>query len=116
MILFIAGMDTTGTPKYDLFIKYKLINIATLTVFAVNNLAEHVNVKEKLMKEIEEKLPQDNYTFDQVRDLEYLNAFVKETLRITSSVAGVIPRHVIKDTKIGHINVRKGDMVLLTIK
>jgi cytochrome P450 len=34
-------------------------------------------------------------------------------LRITSSVTGVFPRVAIKDTKVGHINIRKGDLVNL---
>jgi cytochrome P450 len=41
-----------------------------------------------------------------------LNAFVKESLRITSSVAGIFPREAIRDTKIGHIKIKKGDLVL----
>jgi cytochrome P450 len=40
-----------------------------------------------------------------------LNAYIKECLRISSSVAGVFPRQAIKDTKIGHIKIRKGDLV-----
>jgi cytochrome P450 len=44
--------------------------------------------------------------------MEYLNAFIKESLRITSSVTGIIIRTALKNTKIGHLNIKKGDTVI----
>ena len=82
-----------------------------MTVFAIDHIARDDKVRKKLEEELEQKLPLTDFTYEQVKELEYLNAVVKECLRISSPANGVFFRLALVDTKIGHINIRKGDLV-----
>ncbi|KAJ7798601.1 cytochrome P450 monooxygenase pc-3 [Mycena olivaceomarginata] len=83
--ILVAGRDTTA---------------ATLT-FAVYMLAEHSDVAARLRKEVlavvgNARMP----TYDDVRGMKYLRAFINETLRLYPPVPGDKPLYVTPNTKV----------------
>lgn len=59
-------------------------------------LAQNPNVEEKVRKEIELVFPGalkiENITYDNLKKLTYFDDIMKETLRMYSPNAGIIPR------------------------
>ncbi|KAJ3514971.1 hypothetical protein NLJ89_g2053 [Agrocybe chaxingu] len=100
--LLVAGRDTTG---------------CTLT-FAFYMLAEHPEVARRLREEVFEQVgPTNRPTYDNLRDMRYLRAFVNEVLRLyppvpfdsrttttpavlTSKAPGSKPYYIPKDTRV----------------
>lgn len=75
----IAGSDTTSNTSCALLF----------------HCLQHPNVVRKLQAELDAALPNhDVPTFDQVRDLPYLDAVIQETLRIHSTSSQGLPRVV----------------------
>ncbi|TFK64703.1 cytochrome P450 monooxygenase pc-3 [Pluteus cervinus] len=69
--ILLAGRDTTAN---------------TLT-FAVYMLAEHPDIMQKLREEIISKVgPSKRPTYDDIKDMKYLRAFINETLRLYPAV------------------------------
>lgn len=64
--LFIAGHETT----------------AAMLTWVFYLLTEHPDIKEKLVAEIEEKVGKTQIQFEQLADLPFLDAVLKETLRL----------------------------------
>ncbi|KAF8892245.1 cytochrome P450 monooxygenase pc-3 [Infundibulicybe gibba] len=80
--ILLAGRDTTAN---------------TIT-FAIYMLSEHPNILKRLRSEILEKIGSSRRpTFDDMRDLKYLRAFINETLRLYPSVPFNV-RTTVKDT------------------
>jgi cytochrome P450 len=67
IVMFIAGHDTTSTAlSYELYV-----------------LGKHPHIQEKVLAEIEEKIPKDREaTVEEIDSLEYMNMFIKESLRM----------------------------------
>jgi cytochrome P450 len=65
--MFIAGHDTTSTAlSYELYV-----------------LGKYPHIQEKVLAEIEEKIPKDREaTVEEIDSLEYMNMFIKESLRM----------------------------------
>ena len=94
---FVAGMDTTG-------------HTAGMAVYF---LSQHPEVKEKLIKEIDSvwdgKAP---ITLETMQKMEYMHAFLEETLRMATPAPGTFPRVALQDHYLKDIPVKKGTIVM----
>jgi len=88
-LFFLAGHETT----------------ATILSWVCSVLATQPEVFEKARKEVLEKVPDDEFTYDALKDLTYIDALIKETLRLHPPVTLIANRYVTKDTVIGNIRV-----------
>ena len=99
--IVLAGMDTTG---------HQLAWILAM-------LASHPRVVEKLLEEMEEHGLYGPHSrdaqFDDLVELKYLNAVIKEGMRIASTTTGTFPRFVERDMEIMGYQVPKGTVVLV---
>lgn len=95
-----AGTDTT----------------AHLLAFALILLSKNPDKLEILNKEIEENINQLNdYNYDKLQQLSYLNAVLKETLRLNAPVPSLIQRKALNDHKLGNILIKKGTIVNISL-
>ncbi|CAN7993828.1 unnamed protein product [Ixodes hexagonus] len=84
-----AGFDTT----------------ASAAAFCLYLLGNHSDVQEKLHEELDRVFAHDvdrPVTLDDLRDLQYLDCVIKETLRLYPSVP-IVARNIEEDMKIGNI-------------
>ncbi|KAL0483493.1 cytochrome P450 [Acrasis kona] len=100
IIMFIAGHDTTSN---------------SLT-YAMYSMCKYPDTQEKLYNEIIEKIGANKVpTVEQIHQLEYLNMFLKENLRLNAPVHLPPPRILSEDTELGHLKLKKGLMVNINI-
>jgi len=83
---FLAGHETT----------------ATAISWICSILATHPEVQEKARKEAFEKIP-DSFTYDNLKELNYIEGLIKESLRMNPPVTNLLGRHVSKDTTLNNI-------------
>ena len=99
IIFFMAGYDTMT---------------ATLAT-AGYALATNPAVQEKLYNEFEsEEVDPDNYDYDTIGSLKYLDAFVSEVLRFYTPVPR-IERKAIEDCYLGDIPIQKDTIVIIPV-
>lgn len=92
MVMFLAGTDTTSHVIHNLMLQ----------------LAWYPEVKKKLEQELKTFIKEDNdFTYDQINNLKYLDNVVKETLRVNTPAPGIMPRQ-----PIGKENVQIGDLII----
>jgi len=93
---FIAGMDTT----------------AQTAAMAMYYMAAYPDSREKIELEMKKfyKSPQEA-KLSEIQKMEYLEAFLKELLRVASPVPGLLLREAVDDHEIGSIKVKKGTLV-----
>ncbi|CAD5228843.1 unnamed protein product [Bursaphelenchus okinawaensis] len=96
-VFLVAGYDTTA-------------NVLNFTTFY---LAQNPKVQEKLRAEIEEICVDETPTYEQLNQLRYADAVMKETLRLTPIASPALARLCSQDTVVGDkkIPVKKGDCV-----
>lgn len=94
---FLAGMDTTG----------HLLTMATYYL--------HFNpsYKTRLMEEIDRAFDGNNTTLERLGSMEFMTAFIKETLRLATPATGVLDRKIVKDHKLGEYDLKKGSYITL---
>ncbi|MFC7096236.1 cytochrome P450 [Halobaculum marinum] len=95
--LLLAGHETT----------------ALSLTFTFHLLARHPEVETKLLDELEAELGDDPAGFDTVRDLEYLDKVVTESMRILPPVHGIL-REPTEDVVLGGYRVPAGTPVSLS--
>ena len=97
IMLYVAGTDTTGH----------------WIAHALHLLLKHPAAKEKLLAEIKEtpNLEDEKIDWETLHKMPYLNAILKETLRLKPPVADIGQRLVIKDFKLEDIWVKKGTVL-----
>ncbi|ORE01264.1 cytochrome P450 [Rhizopus microsporus var. microsporus] len=82
-------------------------------------LATHPNIQEKARKEVLSVLgddPEDIIPTDkELKQMDYLNNCIKETMRINPPTSGNLPRVASRDTHIGNIFIPKGTMINLEL-
>jgi len=105
-VFFIAGHDTTAN------------SVACALCYIANN----PKIQEKLHKEITDVLgPSDATTgtpiptLEESKNMKYLNAIIKETMRLNPSVEQLPPREVTKETIMGPYTLPVGVNVILSI-
>ena len=97
-ILFLAGTDTTGH----------------LLGHLVYVLGKHPEVYKTLMEELGKNSNAiEKNDFDVIRNLEYLNAVIKEGLRYVTPASEAFGRVAIKDHKLGDLFIKKGTNIVL---
>lgn len=70
-------------------------------------LSVHLNVQEKLRKELRGLKPED-ITYKSITSLEYLNDVIKETFRHYDYMVTTFPRVVVNDHELGDLKLKKG--------
>ena len=75
------------------------------------NLLQNIDVQEKLREELRSQIPfVDNLTYDDISKCKYLDAVIKETLRIHSPVP-LTNRQNNKSVVIGKYNIPAGTLI-----
>ena len=98
MIFLTAGFETTANT------------IGSMICLLANNPEE----QEKIVTEINDQLGSDEITHDNIQVLDYLEACIKETLRMCPPVVEVF-RHCSKDTEIKGLKIKKGTKIQMPI-
>ena len=97
---FLAGMDTTGH----------------LLTFATYFFLKHPECQEKLMKEANNLCTDPSkLTLDEINQMDYMTAFIKECLRVTPPATILFHRTAMEDHNIGSIKVKKGTEVNIAL-
>jgi len=91
-VFFIAGHDTT----------------ATALTFAIYALAKHPDVQEKSRKEVQQVLGNEEQTFENLQNLQYLQMVIQETMRMYPPVGNTTLRETEKNIQIGDYKIPKG--------
>ena len=86
----LAGTDTTSN----------------LLIMANYLLAQYPKVQDKLREEV--KSFNGEITYEMLSKMEYLNAVIKETLRLYGPADGIFPRVATEDVTIGDVPIKKG--------
>lgn len=96
IILFSAGTETTG-------------HLLAYTVLLLEkNPSKYLN----LMREIEENSTKLDYkNYDTIKNLEYLNSVIKESLRMLNPAGDILYRQANQNHKLGNIFIKKGTNV-----
>lgn len=89
---FTAGTDTTS-------------ELLTISHY---HLAMNQDIQEKIREEIKMHIGEAEITYEHFAKMDYLNAFVKEALRMHGPSVGVFPRVAKRDEMIGDIKIKKG--------
>ena len=95
---FVAGTDTTSN----------------LLIMAHYFLAQYPEVQNKLREEINKY--NGEITYEVLSKMEYLNAVIKETLRIYGPADGLFPRVTTQDIMLGDVPIKKGNVVGVAIR
>ncbi|ORZ07157.1 cytochrome P450 [Absidia repens] len=102
-VFFIAGHDTT----------------ANTLAFAIHALARDPVIQQKAREEAIRILGDEPYdvlpTYEDIRQLDYLNQVIKETLRFYSPVVSGLPRETAEDTHLVGVHLPKGTPILVDI-
>jgi cytochrome P450 len=98
VVFFVAGHETT----------------ATALEFGLFRLAQHQDVQTKMYEEIIAKVP-GTPTFEQVNDLEYVDAFINEVMRLHAPVPWIPPRIASEDTELAGFKIPKGTTLTIQI-
>jgi len=93
-LFFLAGHETTSS------------NLSWI----VSILASNPEVQEKARKEVFEKIPNE-FTYDSLKELNYIEGLIKETLRLYPAVVMISGRKAAEDITIGHVRIPKGTIV-----
>ncbi|KAE9556750.1 hypothetical protein FO519_000156 [Halicephalobus sp. NKZ332] len=98
-VFLLAGYDTT----------------ATSIAYVIHNLATYPEVQKKLQTEIDEYGVSEEPSYDEIQKLKYLDAVVKESLRLHPLAARASARECMESTTLGDINVDKGVQVVADV-
>jgi len=96
-LFFFAGHETTSSSLS----------------WIVATIATNQEVQDKARKEVNEKIPE--LTYENLKDLPYIEGLIKETLRIYPGVRSISGRTVTKDTVLGHVRIPVGTLVIADV-
>jgi len=69
-----------------------------------------------MRSEIEKNISDvDKVSYDSLGKLEYMNAFLKEVLRVSSPSQEMFLREAIRDHKLGNVNIKKGTLLNVSL-
>ncbi|KAL0486423.1 cytochrome P450 [Acrasis kona] len=92
---FIAGHETTSSALG----------------FAFYRLSKHPEAQQRLYNEIKDTLNGDDLNTDLIQNMNYLDAFIKETMRMHPPAAGVLGRVNVEDVVMCGYKIPKGTMI-----
>ncbi|KAI8140565.1 cytochrome P450 [Fennellomyces sp. T-0311] len=94
-------------------------NSANSLTFAAYNLAAHPDIQNRAREEVIRILGDVPETIiptpDQLREMTYLNMFIKESMRRNSSAAIIIPRVAAEDTDLEGVFIPKGTPIVVDL-
>ncbi|WP_444931113.1 cytochrome P450 [Microbulbifer sp. SSSA002] len=93
--LLIAGHETSGATLSWLFIL----------------LAKHPEIQHKVHNELDRAVGSSQVSYQDLKNLPYLNAAIKETLRLHPAAYALFCRQATEDVDIGEALIKKGDLV-----
>jgi len=93
-LFFLAGHETTSSSLS----------------WIVATIATNQEIQDKARKEVFEKIPKE-LTYENTKDLPYIEGLIKEVLRLYPGVRSLGGRHVTKETILGHVRVPAGSFV-----
>lgn len=93
--LFVAGTDTTSN-FWNVILCY---------------IGKHAEVELKAREEIEKFMKEDDYSYDNLKNLVYIDAIEKEVTRIYGPGNLVFPRIAIRDNYINGFGIKKGTIL-----
>jgi cytochrome P450 len=101
IVFFIAGHDTTSIALS----------------YALYSLAKYPHVQEKLVNSIQEKygLGDSDISVEQIDDIEYLNWFIKENMRLYPPVGQLPPRKLVSTEVLGDYTLSAGTLATINI-
>jgi len=95
--LLIAGHETSGATLSWLFLL----------------LSQHADILANVHNELDAVIKKDLPTLDDIKNLPYLTAVLKETLRLYPAAYALFCRQAATDVTVGELSIRKGDLVQL---
>jgi cytochrome P450 len=96
--MFSAGTDT----------------ISTLLEWAMTELLRHPNIMKKLQEEVKSVVgDRTNITEDDLGNMKYLQAVIKETLRLHPPIPLLVPRENRQDIKLKGYHIKAGTRVII---
>ena len=106
-----------GSPMADEEIHHELLTMlvaghettATALSWVTHRLTRHPLVLRRVQRELDEAFPDGDVDPDRVQELEYLDAVIKETLRMHPVIPGV-GRVIMEPTRIGGVDLPVGVM------
>ena len=96
---FMAGTDTTSNYLQGM----------------IYLIAQHPEVEKKLRKEINERMTEEDYSFDNLKNFHYIDWIQKETTRFFGPSVFLFIREASKDHYFKGIQIPKGSQVNLTV-
>ncbi|KAK6035515.1 unspecific monooxygenase [Cooperia oncophora] len=94
-VFLLAGFDTT----------------ATSLAFATHLLAKHPSVQKNLQEEIDQHCNRESISYETLTSLRYLDAVIKETLRMYPLATVANSRRCMKATTLGGVRIQEGENV-----
>ncbi|KAL6141241.1 hypothetical protein ACLB2K_059531 [Fragaria x ananassa] len=123
ILLSVQKEDTVGIPIDRVSIKAIILDMfvggtnTTFTIleWAMSELLKHPSVMEKLKNEVRRIVGDRKgiITEDDLVEMNYLKALIKETLRLHPPVPLLMPRIATQDAKINGYNIMSGTLVLV---
>lgn len=99
MVIFAAGHDTT----------------ATVMTWWIGLMAHHPEVADRVRQEVAEVIGDSNPAAEQLSHLKWLNATIKETMRLYPPTPNLFFRSPVRDIEIGGWHVPKGASINLPV-
>ncbi|KAF8372682.1 hypothetical protein PRIPAC_79111 [Pristionchus pacificus] len=96
IVMLLAGFETTAN------------SLSYLTHF----LANYPEVQDRIFEEVEDVCPGDTIEYEQLAELRYTDAVIKESLRHYPLASFVVSRECEKSTSLGGIPIEKGEYLL----
>jgi len=87
--------------------------VSHLMTIATYYYIKYPQYQEKINKEVELYMKDESPDCDNLNKMEFMHAFLKESLRLFGPTSGFFRRVALKDHKLGDINIKKGTLVNL---
>ncbi|WJX88761.1 hypothetical protein P8452_70812 [Trifolium repens] len=122
VLLWIQRTESLGFPIDRTVIKALLLDmfsagtdtISTLLEWAMTELLRHPNIMKKLQEEVKSVVgDRTNITEDDLSNMKYLQAVIKETLRLHPPIPLLVPRENRQDIKLKGYHIKAGTRVII---
>ena len=118
--ILLRSQDASAMSDYQLVDHVKTLlfagheTTATLTTWCLYALSQEPEITAKLKKELDEKLDESNITYENLEQLVYLKAVIKETLRMYPPVA-IVVRRLEKDIEVKGYKIPAGVCIIFLL-